>query len=244
MGYDNCLATSRQNRYQGHNGSNRAGSCGSVAQDIPSTAVVRPLAGLAGDAVHEWLRLCGISGVRDYSPKPSGGFRKRQLVPIEANHGEAGPGALFDDQLAAMVKARDHGLIGGIGLSNVTTEHVLHALASTDIACVQNPMNLADLHSLPVLAECEASGIAFVPFFLLGAGFSAGNPVLGGRRVIAVAARLDRTPVQLALAWLLGIRPNILLIPGTASVHRLEENLAVGDIVLDEAARAALAPAG
>jgi pyridoxine 4-dehydrogenase len=64
---------------------------------------------------------------------------------------DAKPGHRFDDQLAAMVTARDNGLIGGIGLSNVTREHLLHALAITDIACVQNPMNLADRQSLPVL---------------------------------------------------------------------------------------------
>ncbi len=157
---------------------------------------------------------------------------------------DARPGQLYGDQLTAMVKARDDGLIGGIGLSNVTHEHLLHALALTNIACVQNPMNLADRHSLPVLEECAARGIAFVPFFPLGSAFTAGNPVLGDPRVIAIAARLDRTPAQVALAWLLSLRPNILLIPGTASVRHLEENMAAGDITLDAAAREALAPAG
>jgi len=54
-----------------------------------------------------------------------------------------------------MVKARDNGLIGGIGLSNITREHLVHALAITGIACVQNPMNLADRHSLPVLESAR-----------------------------------------------------------------------------------------
>ena len=154
------------------------------------------------------------------------------------------PGPRFDDQLAAMVKARDNGLIGGIGLSNVTREHLVYALAITDIACVQNPMNLADRHSLPVLDECEARGIAFVPFFPLGSAFAGGNPVLSSPQVTSIAARLGRTPAQIALAWLLSFRPNILLIPGTSSVSHLEENLAAGDIELDEAAREALASAG
>jgi pyridoxine 4-dehydrogenase len=157
---------------------------------------------------------------------------------------DAKPGAQFDDQLAAMVQARDTGLIGGIGLSNITREHLLHALAITDIACVQNPMNLADRHSLPVLDECAARGIAFVPFFPLGSGFARGNPVLGNPQVTSIAARLGRTPAQIALAWLLSFRPNILLIPGTSSVRHLEENLAVADIELDAAARDALAPVG
>jgi len=157
---------------------------------------------------------------------------------------DAGPGQRFDDQLTAMVGARGNGLIGGIGLSNVTREHLLHALAITDIACVQNPMNLADRRSLPVLEECVARGIAFVPFFPLGAGFARGNPVLRSPQVASIAARLGRTPAQIALAWLLSFRPNILLIPGTSSVRHLEENMAVGDIELDAAAREALASAG
>ena len=154
------------------------------------------------------------------------------------------PGPQFDDQLAAMVQARDSGLIGGIGLSNITREHLLHALAITDIACVQNPMNLADRRSLPVLEECAARGIAFVPFFPLGSGFARDNPVLASPQVTSIAARLGRTPAQIALAWLLSFRPNILLIPGTSSVRHLEENLAVADIELDAAAIEALASAG
>jgi len=157
---------------------------------------------------------------------------------------DAEPGQRFDDQLTAMMKARDNGLIGGIGLSNITREHLLHALSITDIACVQNPMNLADRHSLPVLDECGARGIAFVPFFPLGSAFADGNPVLRSPQVVSIAARLGRTPAQIALAWLLSFRPNILLIPGTSSVRHLEENIAAGDIELDAAAREALNSAG
>jgi pyridoxine 4-dehydrogenase len=156
----------------------------------------------------------------------------------------ATPGQRFDDQLAAMVTARDNGVIGGIGLSNVTREHLVHALAITDIACVQNPMNLADRQSLPVLEECVARGIAFVPFFPLGSGFARANPVLSSPQVVSIAGRLGRTPAQIALAWLLSFRPNILLIPGTSSVRHLEENLAAADIELDPAALDALTSAG
>src|SRR5277367_4726027 len=95
----------------------------------------------------------------------------------------AEPDNRFDDQLAAMVKARDDGLIGGVGLSNVSRDHLRHALAETEIACVQNLMNLADRRSLPVLEECHARGIAFVPFFPLGSGFATGNPVLASPQV-------------------------------------------------------------
>ena len=70
----------------------------------------------------------------------------------------APPGQYFDDQLAAMVAAREDGLIGGIGLSNITPGHLRRVLAITDIACVQNLLNLANRRSMPVLEECHARG--------------------------------------------------------------------------------------
>jgi aryl-alcohol dehydrogenase-like predicted oxidoreductase len=153
----------------------------------------------------------------------------------------AEPDQRFDDQLGAMMQARDDGLIAGIGLSNVTREHLLHALTRTDIACVQNPLNLGDLTSMPVLEECHKRGIAFVPFFPLGSAFARNNRVLGNRGVIATAARLGHSPAQIALAWLLRLRPNVLLIPGTSSLRHLEENMAVANIELDAEARELLA---
>jgi len=154
------------------------------------------------------------------------------------------PDEKFDAKLAAMVEARDAGLIGGVGLSNITREHLLHALTQTDIVCVQNPMNLADLSSMPVLDECHARGIAFVPFFPLGSAFGRNNPVLTNPEVTSAARRLGRTPAQIALAWMLSLRPNILLIPGTSSVRHLEGNLEVANIELDDEARRQIAAAG
>jgi aryl-alcohol dehydrogenase-like predicted oxidoreductase len=98
---------------------------------------------------------------------------------------------------------------------------------------VQNPLSLADRASMPVLEECTRQGIAFVPFFPLGSAFVQPNPVLGNQQVIDAAERLRATPAQVALAWLLGVAPNVLLIPGTSSLAHLEENLAVADIILD-----------
>lgn len=144
-----------------------------------------------------------------------------------------GPDQLFDDQLSALIDARDAGLIGGIGLSNVNREHLLHALGRTEIACVQNAFNIVDRDSAPVLEECTRQGIAFVPFFPLGAAFMRPNPVLSHQVVVDAAERLGRTPAQVALAWTLGVAPNVLLIPGTSSVAHLEENMAVASIELD-----------
>lgn len=140
---------------------------------------------------------------------------------------------LFDRQLTTMIQARDAGLIGGIGLSSITLDHLRIALDRTEIVCVQNAYNLVDRASQPVLDECAERGIAFVPFFPLGSGFAAGNPVLGNPVVQRAADALGHTPAQIALAWTLAVSPNVLLIPGTSSVRHLEENMAVADIALD-----------
>jgi pyridoxine 4-dehydrogenase len=145
----------------------------------------------------------------------------------------------FDDQLAAMVAARDEGLIAGIGLSNCSLGQLQRAVDLTAIACVQNLFHLADRRSAPVLEECQSRGIAFVPFCPLGWPRGADNPVLTSPAVIRTAARLGVTPAQAALAWLLQLAPNVLLIPGTGSVAHLRENLAAEHVTLDgEALRA------
>jgi pyridoxine 4-dehydrogenase len=161
-----------------------------------------------------------------------------QLAAVNLRLTDGAPAdAFFDDQLTAMIRARDDGLTAGIGLSNVTLEHLWRALEVTDIVCVQNLLNPADLSSLPVLRECTARRIAFVPFFSLGAGSRQSNSVLGDRRVTQAAERLGITPAQVALAWALDLAPNVLLIPGTTSLLHLAENVAVQYAALDEQAR-------
>jgi pyridoxine 4-dehydrogenase len=146
---------------------------------------------------------------------------------------DTGPDAFFDDQLDAMISARDGGLIKAIGLSNITLAHLLHALRFTEVACVQNAYHLADRRSQPVLEECTRRGVAFVPFAPLGFGQSGPDSVLGRPDVVREAARLGVTAAQVALAWTLAASPNVLLIPGTSSLDHLRENLAVADFHLD-----------
>jgi len=146
---------------------------------------------------------------------------------------DTGPDAFFDDQLDAMISARDDGLIGAIGLSNITLPHLLHAVRFTEVACVQNAYHLANRRSQPVLEECTQRGIAFVPFAPLGFGQSGPDSVLGRPQVAREAARLGVTAGQVALAWTLAAAPNVLLIPGTSSLAHLRENLAVSNVHLD-----------
>jgi aryl-alcohol dehydrogenase-like predicted oxidoreductase len=146
---------------------------------------------------------------------------------------DTGPDPFFDDQLDAMISARDDGLITAIGLSNITLAHLLHAVRFTEVACVQNAYHLADRLSQPVLEECTRRGIAFVPFAPLGFGMSGPDSVLGRPQVVRESARLDVTPAQVALAWTLAASPKVLLIPGTSSLDHLRENLAVSNVHLD-----------
>jgi aryl-alcohol dehydrogenase-like predicted oxidoreductase len=147
----------------------------------------------------------------------------------------------FDAQLAALAGARAEGLIDGVGLSNISRAQLLRALAQTEIVCVQNLFNLAEQRSFDVLTECQVRNIAFVPFCPLGTPGPArrrlmADPVLG-----ALGAQLGATPVQVALAWLLDLAPNILLIPGTRTRPHLAENLAAARVQLGAEARGLLA---
>ena len=105
---------------------------------------------------------------------------------------------------------------------------------------MQNLFNLADQRSADVLAECTKRNIAFVPFCPLGLPGDERNHLLASPVLAALGARLHATPAQIALAWLLDLAPNILLIPGTRTRAHLAENLAAADVALDDAARAEL----
>jgi aryl-alcohol dehydrogenase-like predicted oxidoreductase len=148
----------------------------------------------------------------------------------------------FAEQLEAMTALRDEGLIGGVGLSNVTLAEYRQAGTQTEVACVQNAYNLADRSDQDVFDACRTDGVPYVPFFPLGSAFNPSNPVLGAPAVQETARRLEVTPAQIALAWLLHQAPTVLMIPGTASLEHLEENLAAADLVLDPEAIEALSP--
>jgi pyridoxine 4-dehydrogenase len=172
-------------------------------------------------------------------------LRVDQLAAVNLRLPNPGrPDARFDDQLAAMVQARDDGLIAGVGLSNISLEQLKHAADVTEIACVQNLFHLADRGAAPLLQECLRRGIAFVPFCPLGLPRGARNPVLTSPAVLRTAARLGASPSQVALKWLLQLAPNVLLIPGTGSAAHLRENMAAEHVALDEEALRELADAG
>jgi len=140
--------------------------------------------------------------------------------------------ANLDDQLAEMVKLRDEGKIGGIGLSNVSLDQLRQALPA-GIECVQNAYSVLDRPAEPLLKLCEAHDVAWVPFFPLGSAFPGIAKVTEHPDIIETASKLGATPAQVGLAWLLAHSPKTLLIPGTSSPDHLAENVAVADVHLD-----------
>ena len=138
-------------------------------------------------------------------------------------------------RLETLIGLQREGLVGAIGLSNVTAAQVAEGRGMARIACVQNHYNLAHRGDDAMIDALAAEGVAYVPFFPLG-GFSP----LQSDALSAVAAELGVSAMQVALAWLLHRSPNILLIPGTSSVAHLAENLKAGDLVLPDDAVARL----
>lgn len=142
------------------------------------------------------------------------------------------PDTPLADQLGTLRDLRAEGKIGRIGLSEVTVDELGRAREIVDIASVQNRYNLLDREHEPVLAACEAAGIAFLPWRPVAWGESGARA-----EVAAVAADLGATPTQVALAWLLARSPVVLPIPGTARIDHLEENLGAERLRLSPAHR-------
>lgn len=131
------------------------------------------------------------------------------------------------DSVAVLAELQQQGLVKHIGLSNVTATQVAEARGMVEIVCVQNEYNIAHRHDDALIDALASDGIAYVPFFPLGGFTPLQSSILSD-----VASSLGKTPMQVALAWLLHRSPNILLIPGTSSVTHLRENMAAADLVL------------
>jgi len=158
------------------------------------------------DGVHDNLRNLGIDAL-DVVNLRVGGIMEPSEGSIEA-------------PLSALVDLKRQGLIRHIGLSNVTLAQFVEAQGMTAIVCVQNFYNVASRSDDAFIDALAEQGIAYVPFFPLG-GFTP----LQSSTLDQVAASMQASPMQVALAWLLQRSPNILLIPGTSSISHLRENL-------------------
>ena len=165
-----------------------------------------------------------------------------QLAVVNLRRLDVGPGLIaegdqvvdLDDQLGMMIAMRDEGKIGAFGLSAIDLNGLKHAIP-VGIVCVQNAYNLVSRQYEDMLDLCVDQKIAWVPFFPLGgAHFPEWPRITDQPKVIEVAARMGVKPSQLGLAWLLAHKPNILVIPGTANLFHLEENIASASISVDK----------
>lgn len=137
------------------------------------------------------------------------------------------PRVPFTDSVGALADAQRAGKIRHVGLSNVSVAQLEEARRICSVVSVQNEYNYGDRSSEDVLKACERLGIAFLPWYPLGAG-----SVLKKEKIKSMAKKLAATPAQIALAWLLAKSPVMLPIPGTASVAHLEENVAAARFAL------------
>ena len=165
------------------------------------------------DGAHDNLRNLGLDRIEVINLRVGG-----TLEPSEGS---------IEEPLSALVELKRQGLIGHIGLSNVTPKQLAEAQKITEIVCIQNFHNVARRSDDSFIDALAEQGIAYVPFFPLG-GFTP----LQSSILDQVAASLQATPMQVALAWLLQRSPNILLIPGTSSTSHLRENLSAASLEL------------
>src|ERR1700720_3181045 len=134
----------------------------------------------------------------------------------------------FEASVETLAQLQNEGKIRLVALSNVTQEHIERARKIVPIVSVQNRYSFADREWDYVVDYCERNGIAFIPWFPLGAGKVAGEVLQ------RVARAHGASPTQVALAWLHRRSPIMLPIPGTSSVEHLEQNVAAASLRLSE----------
>lgn len=147
---------------------------------------------------------------------------------------ETGGGVSFQEMLSSLLELRDEGVIGAIGLSNITTEHLDTAISEgVQVATVSNAYGPGDRDADALLNRCTELGIPFLPFFSLLTSDRA-------QAVHDVAAQVGASAAQIAIAWQLRRAPNVLPIPGTSNPQHLKENLAAAQVTLTDAQYAAI----
>jgi aryl-alcohol dehydrogenase-like predicted oxidoreductase len=163
------------------------------------------------------------------------GLEVLDVVNLRVGGFDAPEAGSIAEQFGALAELRQEGLIRHLGVSTVDADQVAEAQSIAPVVCVQNFYNVAHRVDDPLIDSLAAQGIAYVPYFPLGGFTPLQSDALG-----SVATRLGRSPMAVALAWLLQRSPNILLIPGTSSIDHLEENVAGAGLSLSAEDRAEL----
>jgi aryl-alcohol dehydrogenase-like predicted oxidoreductase len=199
----------------------------------PKELVIGTKGGLVRPSRHRW-DACGRP--EHLRSAVEGSLKRLRLERIDLYQLHApDPNVPYEDSFGTLAELQRAGKIRHLGVSNVSTSELELARRIAPVVSVQNEYNIENRSSDGVLAACEKAGIAFIPWFPLGAGRA-----LRSKRVKPIADRLGATPAQVALAWLLTRSPRMLPIPGTQSFEHLEENAAAAGLRLSREDLAAL----
>lgn len=192
----------------------------------PSGLVVATKGGWNRPGPNQWTHDATPSHLRQ---AVEGSLKRLRLERIELYQLHTpDPVVPFEDSVGTLTELKNEGKIRLIGLSNVTQEHIERARRIVPIVSVQNRYSFADREWDYVVDYCGRNGIAFIPWFPLGAGRLAGE-------VLSQVARAHQTsPNQVAIAWLLRRSPIMLPIPGTSSPSHLEENVGAASLRLTD----------
>lgn len=208
-----------------------------VLHPYPDDLVIATKVGGARDDQGGWLPASRPEQIRATVEADLRTLRVDRIGLVNLRRGVGGTEEVVPlaDQLGALTDLRDEGKLDLIGVSTVSADEVRAALEVTAIAEVQNAFSLVNRGDQPVIDLCREHAIAYVPYYPLGSAFIGGPTALAADPAIApVAAKHGVSASQIALAWLLAHYDRMLLIPGTSSVTHLEENVAAGDIQLDD----------
>jgi aryl-alcohol dehydrogenase-like predicted oxidoreductase len=193
----------------------------------PRELVIATKGGLVRPSPKRWDE-CGLP--EHLRQAVDGSLRRLKVERIDLYQLHApDPYVAFADSMSTLAELQRAGKIRHLGVSNVTVKQLNEARTIAPIVSVQNRYNLEDQADEDVLLACEEAGIAYIPWYPLGAG-----KALQSEKVKRIAARLGATPAQVALAWLLARSPVMLPIPGTGSITHAEENAGAASIRLLE----------
>jgi pyridoxine 4-dehydrogenase len=173
------------------------------------------------DAVHDNLRNLGMDSLH--------------VVNLRIHPAMCNTADVVTEPFTVLAELQQQGLIQHLGVSAMNAAQLAVAQRIAPVVCVQNMYNVAHREDDAFIDSLAQQGIAYVPFFPLG-GFSP----LQSSALNDIAASIDATPMQVALAWLLYRSPNMLLIPGTSSRTHLRENLSAASLQLTPEVRSKL----
>lgn len=230
-----ALATLRRAVELGVNFIDTADSYGPyISEELIAEALAPYAPGVVIATKGGWERVGPGQWIHNASPKHlteavEGSLKRLRLDRIDVYQLHIpDPAVSFDASMETLAGLKEQGKIRNVALSNVTLEHLERARKIVPIVSVQNRYSFADREWDYLLDHCEKNGIAFIPWAPLGQNRQAHE------LLETIAKRIDATPLQVALAWLLRRSPATLLIPGTSTVAHLEENVAAAEIKLPD----------